>query len=154
MASGHPFAPVIRPTKRNSKKVYFWDTLLYRYQLPFICAVTVTGTTSPSHLNPKHPKQGDNNPNKGVLTEASSIYCSVCSNPPASVVQRHIFKSGALTDATCPSSAYTYALLSTSPPCAPSPHPRAHKHNSTYELRGLTLCYCVSLNVHSCHVLQ
>ena len=23
----HPFAPVIRPPKRNSKKVYFWDTL-------------------------------------------------------------------------------------------------------------------------------
>ena len=29
VASGHPFAPVIRPTKRNSKKVYFWDTLMY-----------------------------------------------------------------------------------------------------------------------------
>ena len=29
MASGHPFAPVIRLTKRNSKKVYFWDTLVY-----------------------------------------------------------------------------------------------------------------------------
>ena len=28
VASGHPFAPVIRPTKRNSKKVYFWDTLM------------------------------------------------------------------------------------------------------------------------------
>ena len=29
VASGHPFAPVIQRTKRNSKKVYFWDTLLY-----------------------------------------------------------------------------------------------------------------------------
>ena len=28
VASGHPFAPVIRRTKRNSKKVYFWDTLV------------------------------------------------------------------------------------------------------------------------------
>ena len=28
VASGHPFAPVIRRTKRNSKKVFFWDTLL------------------------------------------------------------------------------------------------------------------------------
>ena len=27
VASGHPFAPVIRPTKQNSKKVYLWDTL-------------------------------------------------------------------------------------------------------------------------------
>ena len=29
VASGHPFAPVIRRTKRNSKKVYFWDTLVH-----------------------------------------------------------------------------------------------------------------------------
>ena len=28
VASGHPFAPVIRRTKRNSKKVFFWDTLI------------------------------------------------------------------------------------------------------------------------------
>ena len=29
VASGHPFAPVIRPPKRNSKQVFFWDTLVY-----------------------------------------------------------------------------------------------------------------------------
>ena len=28
VASGHPFAPVIRPAKQNSKKVFFWDTLV------------------------------------------------------------------------------------------------------------------------------
>ena len=33
VASGHPFAPVIRRTKRNSKKVYFWDTLVVSHQI-------------------------------------------------------------------------------------------------------------------------
>ena len=28
VASGHPFVPVIRPPKRNSKKVFFWDILI------------------------------------------------------------------------------------------------------------------------------
>ena len=32
VASGHPFAPVIRPPKRNSKKVFF-GTLYFTYYI-------------------------------------------------------------------------------------------------------------------------
>ena len=83
VASGHPFAPVIRPTKRNSKKVFFgtpycispvgWDWI-YKSQ------------TAPA---PRAPQSGANNcaPERGkigkflvVQTQEKDIHCNTLSN--------------------------------------------------------------------------
>ena len=52
VASGHPFAPVIRRTKRNSKKVFFWDTLVDIGATceKLNCAERVTTVTSKGEL--------------------------------------------------------------------------------------------------------